>query len=194
MNLLALSIGAIIGIVAAAVVVIALIIWIIAAHNRFVGLDNQCESAFNNIDVYLKKRYDLIPNIVNTVKGYASHESETLLKVVEARNRAQSASTTREKIEADEELNRSMRAFNLVMERYPELKANANFMDLQNQLKSIETELANSRRYYNATVEQFNKSIKMFPSNIIASCMKLSKKPYFKLDSPEESQNVKVEF
>lgn len=191
---LLLSVGGIIGIVAAVVVVLALVIWIISAHNKFVRMDNQCEGAFHNIDIYLKKRYDLIPNIVNTVKGYAKHESETLEKVIEARNRAQNAGTTEEKIEANAELTKSIRNLNVVMERYPELRANANFMDLQSQLKAIESELANVRKYYNATVEQFNKSILLFPSSVIAKSMKLTKKTYFELDDEEERKNVKVEF
>ena len=193
MNLL-ISVGAIVGIVAAVVVVLALIIWVISAHNKFVQMDNQCESAFHNIDIYLKKRYDLIPNIVNTVKGYAKHESETLQNVIDARSRAQSASTPEEKIEANAALSKSIRSFNMVMERYPELRANTNFMDLQSQLKSIEGELANVRKYYNATVEQFNKNIRTFPSSIVASCMGLKKKSYFELDDIEERRNVKVEF
>lgn len=193
MNLL-LSTGGIIGIVAAVVVVLALVIWIIATHNKFVGMDNQCEGAFHNIDIYLKKRYDLIPNLVNTVKGYAKHESETLQNVIEARNKAMNASSSAEKIQADAELSRSIRNLNVVMERYPELKADASFIDLQNQLKNIESELANVRKYYNATVEQFNKNIRSFPASIVANFMKLVKKPYFELDDEAERKNVKVEF
>lgn len=194
MNLLALSTGAIIGIVAAVVVVLAIVIWAICAHNGFVRFGNQSENAFHDIDVYLKKRYDLIPNLVETVKGYAKHESETFEKVVEARNKAQNATTPEEKIEADTELTKSIRNFNVVMERYPELKANANFMELQGQLRSIESELANSRKYYNATVAQFNTKIRLFPSLIIAKMMGLKNKPYFELENEEERKNIKVQF
>ncbi|MDE7306595.1 MAG: LemA family protein, partial [Clostridia bacterium] len=154
----------------------------------------QYEEAFHNIDIYLKKRFDLIPNLVETVKGYAKHESETLQNVIEARSKAQAATTPAEKIEANAQLTKAMHNFNMVMERYPELKANTNFLDLQNQLKSIEAELANVRKYYNATIKQFNVKIRTFPAAIIAGMMHLEKQPYFELDDPIERQNVKVEF
>lgn len=196
MNLL-LSTGAIVGIVigcVALLIVIIIICWAISARNAFVRMENQYEEAFHNIDIYLKKRYDLIPNLVETVKGYAKHESGTFESVVAARSKAQNASTPAEKIEANAELTQTMRNFNMVMERYPELKANTNFLDLQNQLKNIEYELANVRKYYNATVKQFNTKIRTFPASIIAGKMKLEKQPYFELDSVEERQNVKVSF
>lgn len=185
--------GAIVGVVVG-VVVLIIIIWAIATHNKFVALKNQYEEAFHNIDIYCKKRYDLIPNLVETVKGYAKHEKETLEKVIQARNKAQEATTTAEKIEANAQLTSVLRGFNRVTERYPELKANTNFMDLQNQLKYIEGELANARKYYNATVKTFNTKVETFPPVIIAKCMKLEKQPYFELDNPEERQNVKVQF
>ena len=195
MNLL-LGTGVIAGIVAGvvALIVLIIVIWAISARNRFVQMENQYEEAFHNIDIYLKKRYDLIPNLVETVKGYAAHESGTLERVVEARNKAQNASSPAEKIEANAELSQSIRYFNMVMERYPELKANANFIDLQNQLKAIESELANVRKYYNATIKQFNTKIRTFPASIIAKSMKLEKQPYFEIDDPVERQNVKVQF
>ena len=196
MNLL-ISTGAIIGIVIAAVVVllaVILVCWGNSARNNFVRLKNGCEEAFSTIDIYLKKRYDLIPNLVETVKGYAKHESETLEKVVAARNRAASASTTAEKIEADANVSNAIKSINMVAERYPELKANANFMDLSNQLKSIETQLADQRRYYNGRVKAFNTDKDIFPKSVIASMMHLEKMPYFELDSAEERQNVKIKF
>lgn len=196
MNLL-LGTGAIAAIVVVAVLVVLLLafaIWWISARNSFVSMENQYEEAFHNIDIYLKKCYDLIPNLVNTVKGYAAHESGTLEKVMEARSKAQSAATPAEKIEANAQLTQTMRNFNMVMERYPELKANTNFLDLQNQLKGIENELANVRKYYNATIKQFNTKIRTFPASIVAGRMKLEKQPYFELDDAEERKNVKVEF
>lgn len=196
MNLL-LGTSAIAGIIVAVVLVVLLLafaIWWISARNSFVSMENQYEEAFHNIDIYLKKRYDLIPNLVNTVKGYAAHESGTLEKVMEARSKAQSAATPAEKIEANAQLTQTMRNFNMVMERYPELKANTNFLDLQNQLKGIENELANVRKYYNATIKQFNTKIRTFPASIVAGRMKLEKQPYFELDDAEERKNVKVEF
>lgn len=196
MNLL-LNTGAVVGIAIgciAALLILILIIWGISARNKFVQMENQYEEAFHNIDIYLKKRYDLIPNLVETVKGYAKHESGTLQGVVEARNRAQNATTPAEKIEANAQLTQTMRNFNMVMERYPELKANTNFLDLQNQLKNIEAELTNVRKYYNATVKQFNTRIRTFPASVIAGWMHLEKQPYFELDDPEERKNVKVQF
>ncbi|MDE6850533.1 MAG: LemA family protein [Clostridia bacterium] len=196
MNFL-LSTGAIAGIAIAAVfvlIVIILVCWGISARNNFVRLKNGCEEAFSTIDIYLKKRYDLIPNLVETVKGYAKHESETLEKVVAARNRAATASTTAEKIEADANVSNAIKSINMVAERYPELKANANFMDLSNQLKSIETQLADQRRYYNGRVKAFNTDKDLFPKSVIASMMHLEKMPYFELDSAEERQNVKIKF
>lgn len=196
MNFL-LSTGAWVGIAIAAVfvlIVIIIVCWGIGARNNFVRMKNGCEEAFSTIDIYLKKRYDLIPNLVETVKGYAKHESETLEKVVAARNRAASASTTAEKIEADANVSNAIKSINMVAERYPDLKANTNFLDLMNQLKSIETTLADQRRYYNGTVKKFNTEKDIFPKSIIAGMMHLEKLPYFELESDEERKNVKVSF
>ena len=196
MNLL-ISTGAIIGIVIAAVFVLLVVIILcvaISARNNFVRMENNCEEAFSTIDVYLKKRYDLIPNLVETVKGYAKHESETLEKVVAARNHAATATTTAEKIEADANVSNAIKSINMVAEKYPDLKANANFMDLSRQLQSIETTLADQRRYYNATVKKFNTEKDIFPKSIIASMMHLKDIPYFRLDSDVERQNVQVKF
>lgn len=183
-------------VVLAVILLLAIIIvcWAISVRNNFVRMRNTAEEAFATIDVYLKKRYDLIPNLVETVKGYAKHESETLEKVIKARNNAASATTTAEKIEADATLSNAIKSINVVAERYPELKANTNFIDLSNQLKTIESELANARKYYNATVKTFNTEKDIFPKSIIANAMKLEKFPYFELDSAEERQNVKVSF
>ena len=189
--------GQIGGIIAGAVIGLLLIVivcWAIATRNKFVLLENQYEEAFHNIDIYLKKRYDLIPNLVETVKGYAKHEQETIQHVIEARARAQSASTPAEKIEANAQLTQTMRGFNMVIEQYPELKANTNFLDLQDQLKNIEYELANVRKYYNATIKLFNTKIRTFPASIIAGTMHLEKQPYFEIEDPEERKNVKVQF
>lgn len=195
MNLL-ISGGAIAGIVIAvvAVVVIGLVIWGISAHNSFIKMDAQCDEAFSTMDVYLKKRYDLIPNLVSTVKGYAAHEADVLEKVVAARSNAQAANTAAEKMEANAQLTQALRGLNLVVERYPELKANQNFLSLQNDLRGVEGEIAQARKYYNAVVKQYNAKRKSIPSNIIANMMKLEEKPYFEVDEAAERKNVKVEF
>ena len=181
-------------IIVAVIVLIAVIIicWAISVRNNFVRMRNTSEEAFATIDVYLKKRYDLIPNLVETVKGYAKHESRTLEEVIKARNNAASATTTAEKIEADAQLSNAIKSINIVAERYPDLKANTNFQNLMNELRNIEAELANSRKYYNGTVKVFNTEKDIFPKSIIANSMKLEKFPYFELDSEEERKNVKV--
>lgn len=200
LNSLLLGTGAIIGIIVAVVVVIliiAVVAWWIKTRNGFVRLKNRVEEAWATIDVYLKKRFDLIPNLVETVKGYAEHESETLKEVVAARSVAMGASTPEEKMAAAGALNSSLRTlFTAVSESYPQLKANTNFLDLQGQLKSIETELESSRRYYNGVVKAFNTKLEVFPACIIGSRMgeEYKKRPYFELDSEEERKNVKVQF
>lgn len=176
----------------AAVVVIALI-WYVSTRNKFVKLNNSCDESFSSIDVYLKKRYDLIPNLVETVKGYAKHEGETLEKVIKARNMAVNA-TGDEKIEAENMLSNSLKSLFALSEAYPDLKADSQFLNLQNQLNAIEVDLAQARRYYNATIKVYNDYLLMFPSSIVASGMKLEKRKFFEVDSSEERQNVKVSF
>lgn len=200
LNSLLISTGAIVGIVVAVVVVLLVIIlisWWIKTRNGFVRLKNKVEEAFSTIDVYLKKRFDLIPNLVETVKGFASHESETLQKVVAARNIGISAKTPEAKMQAANELTGSLRTFfSAVSESYPQLQANTNFLDLQNQLKGIEGELESARRYYNGVVKSFNTKLELFPDSIVGKRMgsEYTKKEYFELDSAEERQNVKVKF
>jgi LemA protein len=189
-------VGWVIGIVAV-ILVIAVIGWWISTRNHFVTLKNKLEEAWATIDVYLKKRYDLIPNLVETVKGYAKHESETLQQVVAARNMSAGARTLDEKMEAANQMTGSLRTFlSAVAENYPDLKANTNFLDLQQQLKSLESELESSRRYYNGTVKSFNTKLEIFPANLVANGMgeEYKKRPYFELDSAEERRNVSVKF
>lgn len=192
-----MSTGGIAAIVVAVVVVFLLlvgIIWYFSTHNKFVQMRSSVEESFSTMDVYLKKRYDLIPNLVETVKGYAKHESEVLRGVTEARSNAQAANTAAEKLEANKQLSQALRSFNMVVERYPELKANTNFMSLQNDLRAIEGEIANSRKYYNAMVKVFNTKRETIPSSIVAKIMKLEKQPYFEVDDADERKNVKVSF
>lgn len=197
MNLLALRTGDIVAIVIGVVVVLLLIIlicWYISTHNKFISMRSSVEEAFSTMDVYLKKRYDLIPNLVETVKGYAKHESDVLRSVTEARSNAQAATTAAEKLEANAQLSQALRSFNIVMEKYPELKANTNFLSLQNDLRGIEGEIANSRKYYNGMVKAFNTKRETIPSSIVAKMMKLEKQPYFEIDDATERKNVKVSF
>ena len=197
-NLL-LSGGGVALIIVGVVLVLGIIVaaWWVSVRNEFVRLKNKVEEAWSTIDVYLKKRYDLIPNLVETVKGYAKHESQTLEKVIAARNVAMVAATPDEKIQAEKQLASSLRTlFQAVSESYPDLKANAHFSDLQNQLKNIEGEIESARRYYNGTVKSFNTKIELFPANIVAKRMgeDYKKRAYFELDSEEERKNVKVSF
>ena len=199
MNNLLISGGMVALIVIAVLLILAIVViaWWISTSNKLVRVKNKVEEAWATIDVYLKKRYDLIPNLVETVKGYAKYEGDTLEKVVQARNIAGKAVTSEEKISAANNLSNSLRTFlNVVAENYPDLKANTNFLDLQNQLKNIEGELESSRRYYNGTVKSFNTLIEIFPSCIVAKNKgdDYKKRPYFELDSIEERQNVKVSF
>ena len=180
------------------IVIVALIailaIWAIGAYNNFVKMRNNVEEGFATMDVYLKKRYDLIPNLVESVKGYAAHEAGTLEKVIQARNMAQSATTLEDKIANENFLSGTLKNLFAIAEAYPDLKANTNFLDLQNQLKAVENDIANSRKYYNAVVKEYNTKTEVFPSNIIANMFKFVRKPMFEVDAAEERQNVKVQF
>ena len=182
----------IIGIIIAVVVI--LLVVAIGMYNSFIKLRNSCEEAFSTMDVYMTKRFDLIPNLVETVKGYAAHEKETLQNVIAARNNLQNASTTEEKLAGENALQGTLKSLFAVAEAYPDLKANTNFLDLQDQLKMIEEDIANSRKYYNAVVKQFNTKCEMFPSNIIASIFHFEKQPMFEVETAEERKNVEVKF
>lgn len=175
-------------------IVIVLVVVFIGMYNSFIKLRNSCEEAYSTMDVYLKKRFDLIPNLVETVKGYAAHEKETLQNVIAARNNLQNASTPEEKLAGENALQGTLKTLFAVAEAYPDLKANTNFLDLQNQLKAVEEDIANSRKYYNAVVKQFNTKCEIFPSNIIASVFHFEKQPMFEVDSAEERKNVEVKF
>ena len=174
-------------------VIAVVIIWAISSYNSLVKLRNKGDEAESAIDAHLKERADLIPNLVETVKGYASHEKETLERVIAARNAAMTATDTRGKIEAENALTGTLKTLFALSEAYPQLQANTNFLDLQNQLKQIEAELANARKYYNATVKRINTKMQTFPSNIVAGAMHLEKFEYYEIED-EARQNVKVKF
>ncbi|MGI6734543.1 MAG: LemA family protein [Anaerovoracaceae bacterium] len=177
-----------------AVVVVGIGLFIIGAYNGLVKLRNLVEEAFSTMDVYLKKRYDLIPNLVETVKGYAAHEASTLEKVVQARNMAATAGSMEARIQGENMLTGALRSLFALAESYPDLKANANFMDLQTQLQKVEEDIANSRKYYNATVREYNTRTEVFPYNIIAGLFKFTRKPLFEVAGEEERQRVEVKF
>ncbi len=176
------------------IILVVLVIWAISVYNGLVRANNNCEEAFSTMDVYMKKRYDLIPNLVETVKGYAKHESQTLEKVVAARNMAAGANSVEDKAKAEAQLGGTLKSLFAVAESYPDLKANTNFIDLQNQLKKVEEDIANSRKYYNGVVKAFNNKIQVFPSNLIAGMFHFEKKTMFEVADVVERENVKVEF
>jgi LemA protein len=176
------------------VLVILVLIYIAATYNSLVKGKNTVEEAFSTMDVYLKKRWDLIPNIVASVKGYAKHEAETLEKVISARNSGYASMTPQEKIEVNAELTRGLASFNAVAEQYPDLKANQNFMDLNSQLKKTEEDIANARKYYNAVVKNFNNKVQMFPSSIVANMFHFEKQQMFVVEESAQREAVKVEF
>ena len=175
------------------VIIVLLVLWYVGAYNGLVRLRNQCDEAFSTMDVYMKKRFDLIPNLVATVKGYAKHESETLEKVIAARN-AGFTPTPEAMAAEDNQITGALRSIFALSESYPELKANTNFQELQSQLEKTEEDIANSRKYYNAVVKKYNDKCMVIPSNIVASLGHFEKKQMFEVENPEERQNVKVEF
>lgn len=175
-------------------IIIVIALYVMSIYNSLVMLRNDTEEGFSTMDVYLKKRYDLIPNLVETVKGYAKHEKETLEKVIQARNMAMQATSVEEKAKTENALTGTLKSLFALSESYPDLKANNNFVDLQQQLKQIENDIANSRKYYNGVVKVFNNKIEVFPSNIIAGWFKFTRKPMFEVEDASERKNVKVEF
>ncbi|MEG0856745.1 MAG: LemA family protein [Terrisporobacter sp.] len=175
------------------VIVLIIIFGAISIYNKLVYLRQSVKEGYSTIDVFLKKRYDLIPNLVETVKGYASHEKDTLDKVVVARGNAISASPG-EKTKYEGELSNALSRLLMISENYPNLKADTQFLNLQNQLQEIEGEIEKSRRYYNGTVKELNASIQKFPYCIIASIFKFKEEIFFELENKDERQNIQVKF
>ena len=176
-------------------VVVGLVLFLIYKYNSFVGLRTRTQEAWADIDVQLKRRYDLIPNLVNTVKGYASHEAGTFEKVTEARSKAMQAGTLAEKGEAENALAGTLKSLFAISEAYPELKANTNFIQLQNELSDTENKIMASRRFYNGNVRDFNTGVQMFPGNIIAGMFKFSVLEFFELEADSVEKNpVEVKF
>ena len=196
MSFLSLSGGAIAGIAigAAALVLILVLWWYFATKNGLISVRNDAEEAFSAMDVHMKKRYDLILNLVETCKGYAKHESETLARVTQARNYAMSA-TPDKRAEAERELASSLKVLmTRVQEAYPQLKADTQFNGLSRQLEQIEHEIAQSRKYYNAKIKLLNNKIEKFPSSIVAGRMGLERRSYFELDDISERNAPRVSF
>ena len=175
------------------VVLVLLVLFFMSSYNKLVRLSNRVDEGFSTMDVYLKKRYDLIPNLVETVKGYAKHEKDTLDAVIEARSKAVSATTKDDEIKASGEVTQALGRLFALAESYPELKANTNFLDLQNKLNEIEEKIRYARQFYNDSVLTYKNKIEMFPSNIVAGMFNFKPEAFFEA-TEEERKNVQVKF
>lgn len=175
-------------------VLVLVVLWFVATYNSLVRMRTQVEEAFSTIDVYLQKRFDLIPNLVATVKGYAAHEKETLENVIRARNLGMTANTPEEKMAASNELSSALSRLMVVVEQYPDLKANTQFQQLMTELSNLEGEIANYRKYYNATVKNYNVKIASIPSNIVAGITGFKPAELFVLTDETARQRPEVSF
>lgn len=176
------------------IVVLLIALFIVSIYNNLVKLRQRVRNAFSQIDVLLQRRFDLIPNLVSTVNGYMNHEEGTLTKIAELRTSWANSKTVAEKAELDNQLSGALKTIMAVSENYPDLKANTNFIELQEELKNTEDKLAFSRQFYNDTVTMYNTKLEVIPSNIVASLFGFKPEELFKVDSNEARQNVKVDF
>ncbi len=176
------------------IIALLLVLFVISIYNTLVKLRQRVRNAWSQIDVHLQRRFDLIPNLVNTVKGYMNHEEGTLTKIAELRTSWANSTTVAEKAELDNQLSGALKTIMAVSESYPDLKANTNFINLQEELKSTEDKLAFARQFYNDTVTMYNMKLEVIPSNIVASIFGFKPESFFKVDSSEARQNVKVDF
>lgn len=171
-----------------------IVLWGITAYNGLVSARNQVKTGWAQIDVQLKRRFDLIPNLVETVKGYAKHEQETLEKVIQARNAAMGASSVEELAAKEGELRQTLRSLFALSENYPDLKANQNFLKLQDELSGTENKISFARQFYNDVVFRYNTRIQTFPTNILAGMFHFTQEPLFEVDDPEEREAPQVKF
>ncbi|MAZ40770.1 hypothetical protein CL654_01460 [bacterium] len=176
-------------------IIVLIVLWVVVSYNRFVRLINRTKEAWADIEVQLKRRYDLIPNLVETVKGYASHEKEAFENVTKARSQAMQAGGVAEKGQAENMLSGALKSLFAVSEAYPDLKANQNFLQLQNELTDTENKIQAARRFYNTNVRDLNIGIESFPANVIANIFKFTKREFFELEEgSEEREPVQVKF
>lgn len=173
-------------------IILIAVLWYFSAHNKLIALKNNRENAFADIDVQLKQRHDLIPQLIGAVKGYMDHEAGVLTRITEARTRAMSASSINDKVEAENELNAAMGAFNISVENYPDLKASTNFLQLQNEISDIENKLAAVRRFFNSATKELNTAIESIPTNIVAGFMKLTRQPMFEIAANQREEMEKA--
>ena len=175
-------------------IVVLAVMFFVGAYNSLVGLRNRVKNAWSQIDVQLKRRHDLIPNLVETAKGYMSHERETLTAITEARSRAMGASTVAEKGAAETQLTQALSRFLVSVENYPDLKANQNFLALQEELTSTENKIAFARQSYTDAVNFYNNKIEMFPSNVVAGMFNFRPETFFEIEEPAQREVPKVSF
>jgi len=175
-------------------VVIVVILWFIALYNGLIKLKNRVDESWSDIDVQLKRRYDLIPNLVQTVKGYAKHERELFEKVTQARSQAMQAQNMHDKAKAENMLSETLKSLFAVAENYPDLKASANFAQLQDELSDTENKIQAARRFYNGLVRDYNTKIQIFPNNLFAGMLGFGQREFFEVDSEDERKNVEVKF
>ena len=176
------------------IVVAVIVLWIILTYNRLITLRNRAKEAWSDIDVQLKRRYDLIPNLVETVKGYAAHERGVFEKVTEARTRAMGARSMKEKGEAENMLSSTLKSLFAVAENYPDLKASTNFLELQRELRDTEDKIQAARRFYNTNVRDLNIKIESFPANTVANIFRFAKMDFFEIGEAAAREPVKVNF
>ena len=176
------------------VVLIVLVLWIVKIYNGLIKLKVRTNEAWSDIDVQLKRRYDLIPNLINTVKGYAIHERELFENVTKARANAMNAQNPEEKAGAENMLSGALKSLFAVSENYPDLKANENFLELQRELSDTENKIQASRRFYNGNVRDLNTKIQIFPDSIVANMLKIGKREFFEIEDKKEKETPKVEF
>ncbi|MDO8240512.1 MAG: LemA family protein [Candidatus Moranbacteria bacterium] len=174
-------------------IIVLAVLWAVGIYNGLITLKNRVDEAWSDIDVQLKRRYDLIPNLINTVKGYAAHEKDVFEKVTQARTMAMNAGSTEEKAGAENMLSGALKSLFAVSESYPDLKANQNFLELQRELTDTEDKIQASRRFYNGNVRDFNIKIELFPNNIIAGMLNFAKREFFEAKEGEK-ENVEVKF
>lgn len=175
-------------------IVVLLIIWGVSIYNSMIRLTNQVQEAWSDIDVQLKRRYDLIPNLIATVKAYQQHESKTFNKVAELRAQAMTAKSVADRAQAESSLSLGLGRLFAIAENYPELKASTNFMDLQKNLSDIEDNIQNARRYYNGTTRDYNTKIQSFPHSIVAKALHFTARDFFELNSAQEKEVPKAAF
>ncbi|HDQ16940.1 MAG TPA: LemA family protein [Candidatus Vogelbacteria bacterium] len=174
--------------------IVILVLWLIFAYNRFVKLNNRAKEAWADIDVQLKRRYDLIPNLVNTVKGYMTHEAGTFEKITQARSQAMQAESVADHSKAENVLSGALKSLFAVAESYPDLKANQNFIELQRELADTENKIQSARRFYNGNVRDFNIRLESFPDNLVAGAFKFQRKDFFELNEEAAREPVEVKF